>query len=94
MCPVVTSDTTSHAGIALITLSRPKAHNAWNEFMRNEIARSIDRASRMATVRVIILTGDPAGRAFCAGADLAPAGRANPSSMEGDVPEGRRPNLA
>ena len=74
-------DSATHAGVALITLSRPKARNAWNEFMRNEIARSIDRASRMPTIRVIILTGDPAGRAFCAGADLAPAGRSNPSSM-------------
>ena len=79
--------------VALITLRRPEARNAWTELMRNEVARAVDRASRDPAVRAIVLTGDPAGRAFCAGADLNPAGPANPSSMEGDVPEGRDANL-
>jgi enoyl-CoA hydratase/carnithine racemase len=53
----------------------------------------MDEASRMANIRAIVITGDPAGNAFCAGADLSPAGPTNPSSMEGDVPVGRQPNL-
>jgi enoyl-CoA hydratase/carnithine racemase len=88
-------DTTHSDGrVAVITLSRPRARNAWTEIMRNEVARCLDRASRMAEVRVVILTGDPEGKAFCAGADLSPGGPENPSSMAGDVPEGRPPNLA
>ena len=61
--------------------------------MRNELARCLDQASRNARIRVIIITGDTEGRAFCAGADLGPAGLSNPSSMEGDAPAGRDPNL-
>eukprot|EP00966_Prymnesium_polylepis_P246460 5700392-Prymnesium_polylepis.1 len=79
---------------AVITLSRPKAHNAWTEIMRNEVARCLDVASRDPKVRAIIITGDKDGRAFCAGADLSPAGPTNPSSMEGDVPKGRPANLS
>ena len=44
----------------------------------------------MKGVRCTILTGDPQGKCFCAGADLSPAGPTNPSSMQGDVPEGRK----
>ena len=62
--------------------------------MRNEVSRSLDVASRMPKVRVVIITGDPKGNAFCAGADLSPPGPTNPSSMQGDVPAGRRPNLS
>jgi len=80
--------------VAVITLSRPSARNAWTEVLRNEVARCLDEASRMPGVRAVIITGDPAGRAFCAGADLGPSGPSNPVSMEGDLPEGRRPNLA
>ena len=80
--------------VAVITLSRPSARNAWTEVMRNEIARCLDEASRIAAVRAIIITGDAAGRAFCAGADLSPASPSNPSSMAGDVPAGRSGNSA
>ena len=48
--------------VRTITLSRPKARNAWTEKMRNELVDSIDAASRDPSVRVIILTGDPAGK--------------------------------
>lgn len=63
------------------------------QIMRNEVARCMDEANRMAKIRAIIVTGDPAGNAFCAGADLSPAGPGNPSSMEGDAPVGRPANL-
>jgi len=62
--------------------------------MRNELARCLDTASKVKEIRAVIITGDPRGRAFCAGADLSPSGVNNPSSMEGDVPQGRRPNLS
>uniref|UniRef100_A0A7S3LRY8 Enoyl-CoA hydratase n=1 Tax=Aplanochytrium stocchinoi TaxID=215587 RepID=A0A7S3LRY8_9STRA len=88
-------DTTVLEGqVALITMSRPKNRNAWTEIMRNEVSRCVDKASKMSKVRVIILTGDPEGKAFCAGADLSPASPLNPNSMEGDVPTGRPANLA
>lgn len=79
--------------VRIITLSRPKSRNAWNEIMRNEISRALDLASRDPVVRAVIITGDAEGRAFCAGADLSPAGETNPSSMQGDVPDGRKANL-
>lgn len=75
--------------IAVITMSRPKERNAWTEVMRNEVARSLDIASKDPAVRATIITGDPAGKAFCAGADLGPQSPTNPSSMQGDVPDGR-----
>ena len=50
--------------VAVITLSRPEARNAWNEFMRNEIARCLDEVSKMKKVRAVIITGDPAGKWF------------------------------
>jgi enoyl-CoA hydratase/carnithine racemase len=80
--------------VAVITLSRPANRNAWTEIMRNELSRCLDEASRNPDIRATIITGDPAGKAFCAGADLGPAGFSNPSSMQGDVPAGRDPNLS
>ena len=90
----VTFTTTSDGQVAIIPLSRPAARNAWTEIMRNELARCLDAASKVKEIRAVIITGDPEGRAFCAGADLSPAGVHNPSSMEGDAPAGRRPDLS
>lgn len=58
--------------------------------MRNEIIYCVEKANRLAKVRVILITGDPEGRAFCFGADLSPASKMNPNSVEGDVPIGRK----
>mmetsp|Transcript_33617 Transcript_33617/g.77562 ORF Transcript_33617/g.77562 Transcript_33617/m.77562 type:complete len:324 (-) Transcript_33617:1099-2070(-) len=73
--------------IASITLNRPGKRNAWTEFMRQEVVACLDIASRDKEVRVVLITG--AGKYFCAGADLTPAGSHNPTSIEGDVPHGR-----
>ncbi len=56
--------------IAIVTLNRPHCLNALNE----ELAKALTSTARILaddkTVRSIVLTGK--GRAFCAGADLAP----------------------
>ena len=57
-------------GIATITLSRPKRRNAWTGRMHTEYRFVLNEADHDASVRVIIVTGDPEGQAFCAGADL------------------------
>ncbi|MDO8290413.1 MAG: enoyl-CoA hydratase-related protein [Parvibaculum sp.] len=57
-------------GIATITLSRPKRRNAWTGRMHTEYRWVLNEADHDKAVRVIIVTGDPEGQAFCAGADL------------------------
>lgn len=57
-------------GLATITLSRPKRRNAWTGRMHSEYRWVLAEADKDPTVRVIIVTGDPEGGAFCAGADL------------------------
>lgn len=56
--------------IAIITLSRPKRRNAWTGRMHTEYRWCLSEADTDPAVRVIIVTGDPDGSAFCAGADL------------------------
>lgn len=61
------------AQIALASLSRPERANAMTVTMFRELetlARTLDDDD---VVRVLVLTGDPAGRTFCAGYDLADA---------------------
>lgn len=55
--------------IATITLNRPDRLNAWMSRMSEEVRYAMFQAAEDKAVRVIILTG--AGRAFCAGADMA-----------------------
>lgn len=55
--------------ILLLTLNRPDQLNAYTKQMCDELCDAFDRADADDGVRAIIVTG--AGRAFCAGADLA-----------------------
>lgn len=55
--------------ILTITLNRPDRLNAFTQVMRDELIDAFDQADSDDDVRAIIVTG--AGRAFCAGADLA-----------------------
>jgi len=59
-------------GVALITLDRPEQLNAFSGAMGRSLGNAYTRCDEDDEVRVIVLTG--AGRAFCAGADMAPAG--------------------
>ncbi|MFN3515471.1 MAG: enoyl-CoA hydratase-related protein [Phenylobacterium sp.] len=69
------------AGVALVTLSRPKRRNAWTGRMHTEYRWILARADADPAVRVIVVTGDPEGQAFCAGADLG--------ALEGHSEKGR-----
>ena len=58
--------------IATITLNRPDRLNAFTGQMLTELLAAFDRVDADDDVRAVIMTG--AGRAFCAGADLASGG--------------------
>lgn len=62
-------------GILTITLSRPERLNAFTVTMAHELIEAFGLASEDDAVRAIVVTG--AGRAFCAGMDLAGDGQAN-----------------
>jgi len=72
-------------GVLTLTLNRPEFLNAFTVTMANELVDAFARASGDDAVRAIVVTG--AGRAFCAGMDLA---------VEGNVfglDESRQPTL-
>ncbi|MBU1276510.1 MAG: enoyl-CoA hydratase/isomerase family protein [Proteobacteria bacterium] len=58
--------------VALITLNRPERLNAFTPQMRAELIHLLGRADQDDQVRAVVVTG--AGRAFCAGMDLAAGG--------------------
>lgn len=71
--------------VALLTLNRPAALNAFTREMHHALWAALDRAEANPAIRAVVLTG--AGRGFCAGADLNtgelgpkahPAGRPDP----------------
>ena len=57
-----------HSAVAVITLHRPEAMNAFNTELRADLAAALDKAHNDDSVRVVVLTGE--GRTFSAGADL------------------------
>jgi len=56
---------------AVIELSRPSRNNAWTGRMHSEYRSALQLAEQDPVVRVIVVTGDPAGKTFCPGADFA-----------------------
>ena len=69
--------------VRTLTLNRPKALNSFTAAMHVELAAALDAAAADAGVRCLVLTG--AGRAFCAGQDLADPAVA-PSTEPGSAP--------
>ncbi|MBR2742306.1 MAG: enoyl-CoA hydratase/isomerase family protein [Clostridia bacterium] len=61
-------------GILTITISRPERYNAYTDNLCQELIDAFGEGDRDDNVRVIILTGDPKGKHFCAGMDLGNAG--------------------
>lgn len=59
-------------GVATLTLNRPDRMNAFNEQMVRDMVAAFEITDADDSVRAVIVTG--AGKAFCAGADLASAG--------------------
>ena len=62
-------------GVAVVTLCRPEAINAFNVRMRDELAEALSAARDDAEVRGLLILGD-GERGFCAGADLTEFGTA------------------
>jgi 2-(1,2-epoxy-1,2-dihydrophenyl)acetyl-CoA isomerase len=59
----------TRAGILTITLDRAEKLNAFAGHMRRDLGELLERAGSDDDVRVVVITG--AGRAFCAGGDVA-----------------------
>jgi enoyl-CoA hydratase/carnithine racemase len=59
--------------VAVVTLHRPTAMNAWTWQMSSEIADALAKADADDAIRAIVVTGN--GRYFCAGADLGGGGK-------------------
>jgi enoyl-CoA hydratase/carnithine racemase len=56
--------------VGWLILSRPEARNCWGEDFNEELARRCAEMAEDREVRVAVLTGDEAGSAFSAGANL------------------------
>src|SRR5687768_18443410 len=71
-------------GVAAITLNRPDVLNSFNRAMALEVREALSAAGANAGVRAVLLAG--AGRAFCAGQDLAEAmPKEGPAPDLGDI---------
>ncbi|MGI9596150.1 MAG: enoyl-CoA hydratase-related protein [Acidimicrobiales bacterium] len=68
--------------VAVITLNRPEAMNAWNGPLSRDLDAALGWAGGDDRVGAVVITG--AGRAFCAGADLSSGGE----TFTGDADRG------
>ena len=57
--------------VAILTLSRPEARNAWDEDFNEGLEARLSELEHDHEIRCVILTGDEKGAAFSAGANLA-----------------------
>lgn len=67
-------------GLATIRLNRPKAHNAFNAAMAEELYEVAQRCANDLTIRAVLLLGN--GKSFTVGGDLAFMA----STKEGELP--------
>lgn len=70
-------------GVCKITFNRPAVYNSFNKTMAMELQKELDRCAYDDEVRTVLLTG--AGKAFCAGQDLAEATDSNGPELESIV---------
>lgn len=77
-------------GVLTLTLNRPDRLNALNPPLLRELREGMERATRNHEARVVVITG--AGRAFCAGGDIAgkPEKKTGTSEAEVDVSPARK----
>ena len=59
-----------NGAVAILTLSRPEARNAWCEEFQTGLRQRLPELEADPDIRCVILTGDDRGGAFSAGADL------------------------
>ena len=62
-----------HDGIATLVMNRPERLNALNNELSSALNDALGRMAEDPSVNVVVITG--AGRAFCAGGDLAAIGK-------------------
>ena len=70
-------------GVCKITFNRPAVYNSFNKTMAMELQKELDLCAHDDEVRTVLLTG--AGKAFCAGQDLAEATDPNGPELESIV---------
>ena len=58
----------NRAGVATLTLNRPRQYNALSEELLDALSHELDRVADDSDARVVVLAA--AGKAFCAGHDL------------------------
>ncbi|MGH8674906.1 MAG: enoyl-CoA hydratase-related protein [Burkholderiales bacterium] len=75
--------------VATLTLDRPEALNALTVPMKIGLREELESIARDRAVRAVILTG--AGRAFCAGQDLAEREQPHAAPLEVEVRERYNP---
>jgi 2-(1,2-epoxy-1,2-dihydrophenyl)acetyl-CoA isomerase len=75
--------------VATITLDRPEALNALTVEIKVALREELDRIAADRAIRVVILTG--AGRAFCAGQDLAERERPDAAPLDVELRERYNP---
>src|SRR5215467_7310635 len=66
-----------HDGVAVLVMNRPDRLNALNNELATALNDAVRRIAGDGSVRVVVVTG--AGRAFCAGGDLALIGKGRAS---------------
>jgi len=64
-------------GIATIRLNRPKAYNALNSAVNQDLSKALDYIETDESIRVLVLSGNE--KAFAAGADIGEMANAGPT---------------
>lgn len=79
-CSHQPESSTSVTPVVVLTLNRPKTHNAFTGTMMRELEQVFQLFDLDDRVRCVVVTG--AGRTFCAGADLTPGQGAFQGGLE------------